>query len=218
MWKKNNTRILITITLGICLYSHGIVLGSGYMVPEQGGKAIGMAGAFVAIADDPSAVFFNPAGLAKQKGTRLYINDSNSFIYYGKYNRVRSKLKRVPSIKVVSTHLHRDLRLEDFGFVLQTDNGLRFRLQFFDGKQTYELFRRSGGLFIQGDRGSGYSLEPGNYLEKTIDRKIRTVFDVLRNFDEIARIINSKTREGIEDSNFNGANLPKDYLYIYYPL
>jgi len=140
------------------------------------------------------------------------------FGYYGEYNRVRSKLKRVPGIQVVSTHLHKDLTLEDFGFVLQTDNGLRFRLQFFDGKQTYELFRRSGGLFIQGHKGSSYSLGPGNRLEESIGQNIRNAADVLRNFDEIAEIVESDSREGIADSNLNGATLPPDYLYIYYPL
>lgn len=140
------------------------------------------------------------------------------FGYYGEYNRVRSKLKRVPGIQVVSTHLHKDITLEDFGFVLQTDNGLRFRLQFFDGKKTYELFKRSGGLFIQGHKGTHYSLGPGNRLEESIGQNIRNAPDVLRNFDEIAEIVESDSREGIADSNLNGATLPPDYLYIYYPL
>ena len=38
----------------------------------HGLKAGGMAGAFVAVADDPSAIFHNPAGLATQKGTNVY--------------------------------------------------------------------------------------------------------------------------------------------------
>ena len=40
--------------------------------PVHGGKAGGMGTAFVAIADDPSAILFNAAGLAAQKGTRIY--------------------------------------------------------------------------------------------------------------------------------------------------
>lgn len=140
------------------------------------------------------------------------------FGYYGEYNRVRSKLKQVSGIQVVSTHLHKDLWLEDFGFVLQTDKGLRFRLQFFDGKQTYELFKRSGGVFIQGHKGSSYSLGPGNRLEESVGQNIRNASDVLRNFDEIVEIVESDNREGIADSSFNDATLPKDYLYIYYPL
>lgn len=41
--------------------------GAGFGIFEQGSKAMGMAGAFTAQADDPSAIFHNPAGLAFQK-------------------------------------------------------------------------------------------------------------------------------------------------------
>ena len=45
--------------------------GAGFHIHEQGAKAMGMANAFVAQADDPSALFFNPAGIAFQKGTQI---------------------------------------------------------------------------------------------------------------------------------------------------
>jgi long-chain fatty acid transport protein len=76
--------------------------GSGFLIPEQGAKASAMAGAFAATADDPSAIFFNPAGIAQQRelsvlaGTTL-INFTNEFTgdpnsaftsgVEGKYNR-----------------------------------------------------------------------------------------------------------------------------------
>lgn len=40
--------------------------GAGFGIFEQGSKAMGTAGAFTALADDPSAMFHNPAGLAFQ--------------------------------------------------------------------------------------------------------------------------------------------------------
>lgn len=40
---------------------------SGFSIFEQGAKATGMAGAFSATADDPSAIFYNVAGLAHQR-------------------------------------------------------------------------------------------------------------------------------------------------------
>lgn len=40
--------------------------GAGFSIFEQGSKAMGMAGAFTAQADDPSALFHNPAGIAFQ--------------------------------------------------------------------------------------------------------------------------------------------------------
>lgn len=45
----------------------------GILVPGTGPQAQGRAGAFAAKADDPSALYHNPAGLAKTPGTVLYI-------------------------------------------------------------------------------------------------------------------------------------------------
>ena len=49
------------------------VYGAGFSIFEQGSRAMGRSGAFTATADDPSAVFFNPAGLAFQHGLRVYL-------------------------------------------------------------------------------------------------------------------------------------------------
>jgi len=49
----------------------GMGFGSGYSVYEQGAKAMANAGAFTARADDPSALFFNPAGMTQLKGKRF---------------------------------------------------------------------------------------------------------------------------------------------------
>ena len=40
--------------------------------PVHGAKAAAMATAFVAVADDPSAIFHNPAGLTNMKGANIY--------------------------------------------------------------------------------------------------------------------------------------------------
>jgi len=44
---------------------------SGFQIGEQGTKAMGMGNAFTAVADDPSAQWFNPAGSAFQPGTQI---------------------------------------------------------------------------------------------------------------------------------------------------
>jgi long-chain fatty acid transport protein len=45
--------------------------GSAFAVNELGVRAMGMAGAFAATADDGSAIYYNPAGIAFQKGTQF---------------------------------------------------------------------------------------------------------------------------------------------------
>jgi long-chain fatty acid transport protein len=62
----------------------GAAFGSGFGIFEQGAKATAMGGAFVATADDPSAIFYNVAGIAQQRhltflsGATL-INFNNQF-------------------------------------------------------------------------------------------------------------------------------------------
>lgn len=76
-------RLVIVASLA-CLLSAS-AFGSGFLIPEQGAKASGMAGAFVATADDPSAIFYNPAGIAQQRemaffGGTTFINFTNEFV------------------------------------------------------------------------------------------------------------------------------------------
>jgi long-chain fatty acid transport protein len=49
------------------LLASSSAFASGFALPEQGAKAVGMGGAFVATADDPSAIYYNVAGLAQQR-------------------------------------------------------------------------------------------------------------------------------------------------------
>lgn len=61
----------ISLLLALCFFlGHSSRLQAGTLI--HGAKAAGMGGAFAAIADDPSAVLFNPAGLATLKGANFY--------------------------------------------------------------------------------------------------------------------------------------------------
>lgn len=50
-----------------------VARGAGFELGEESAAATGMVGAFVAKADDPSALFYNPAGLAKLRGPQVYV-------------------------------------------------------------------------------------------------------------------------------------------------
>ncbi|HEX7420744.1 MAG TPA: outer membrane protein transport protein [Thermoanaerobaculia bacterium] len=60
-----NTRYF-TLAL-VLLTVAGTAFGSGFALFEQGAKATAMGGAFAATADDPSAIFYNVAGIAQQR-------------------------------------------------------------------------------------------------------------------------------------------------------
>ncbi len=68
------------------LAASGNVFGSGYSIYEQGAKAMANGGAFSARADDPSALFFNPAGILQlpgiqvNLGTTAVLLDGSKFI------------------------------------------------------------------------------------------------------------------------------------------
>jgi len=82
-YKIGNANIIVVPDLNYPL--HGIGIGT---------RAIGMGGAFVALADDPSAIWWNPAGLSKIKrlsvyGEMSYLYEKGEFrygYYYGPYD------------------------------------------------------------------------------------------------------------------------------------
>lgn len=58
-----------------CLLPLGAMAG-GFSIPEQGSKAAAMAGAFTGLANDPSAIYFNPAGISFIPGMNLTIGST----------------------------------------------------------------------------------------------------------------------------------------------
>lgn len=58
-----------------CLLPMGAMAG-GFSIPEQGSKAAAMAGAFTGLANDPSAIYFNPAGISFIPGMNLTIGST----------------------------------------------------------------------------------------------------------------------------------------------
>jgi long-chain fatty acid transport protein len=57
-----------------------ISYGAGFKVMEQGAKAAAMANAFAAQADDPSAVYYNPAGIAFLPGLQISIGGTGIIV------------------------------------------------------------------------------------------------------------------------------------------
>ncbi len=78
---------LLSAVAFLCIFSVGPALAGGFDFFDQGSKASGMAGAFVAQADDPSAIFYNIGGLAladeKKGAVGLTVFTLNESLYQG---------------------------------------------------------------------------------------------------------------------------------------
>ena len=58
-------------------------IAAGFQMADQGPKAVGMGGAFTAVADDASALWYNPAGIAFQPGGQVMLG-GNAIIARGR--------------------------------------------------------------------------------------------------------------------------------------
>ncbi|HLN91251.1 MAG TPA: OmpP1/FadL family transporter [Patescibacteria group bacterium] len=63
----------IVSVLLVLLFTASTSFAAGFRIPEAGAKAMGMGFAFTAQADDPSAIYYNPAGLTQLKGNNLMV-------------------------------------------------------------------------------------------------------------------------------------------------
>jgi long-chain fatty acid transport protein len=75
---KNLITGLILLVVGSLIFTQQVLAG-GFQINEHGAKAMGMGGAFTAQANDPSAIFFNPAGLGFQKGMKVMLGTTLMF-------------------------------------------------------------------------------------------------------------------------------------------
>ncbi|MEI6827702.1 MAG: outer membrane protein transport protein [Desulfuromonadales bacterium] len=75
------TCMLVTLT-----GTASLAMAAGLKVNEQGAKAMGMGNAFAAQADDPSALFFNPAGIAFLKGTQVSLGATTIYMPQTEFN------------------------------------------------------------------------------------------------------------------------------------
>jgi long-chain fatty acid transport protein len=91
----------------ISLLMPGIAQAAGFALLQQGTAAMGQGNAFVAEANDPSAVFYNPAGLNQLKRPELYIGttynvpDREFYGQDGVFSQTNHRIYRSPSIYLV---------------------------------------------------------------------------------------------------------------------
>jgi long-chain fatty acid transport protein len=76
--------IWLSAVAGCVLLAPAASFGAGFALFEHGARAVALGGAFGATADDATAIYYNPAGLAFQTGTQLaagvyFITESSTF-------------------------------------------------------------------------------------------------------------------------------------------
>ncbi len=61
----------INVTIFGILFAATQLFASGFQINEHGARAMALGGAFTGLANDPSAVYFNPAGITQLNGTHV---------------------------------------------------------------------------------------------------------------------------------------------------
>ena len=80
----------VTVTALACvLGSPRTAHAGGFEIPDNGAQALGRGATMVAKADDGTAIYFNPGGLARQRGTRLYVG-GNLYLHSFEFQRAGS--------------------------------------------------------------------------------------------------------------------------------
>ena len=91
---RHRLRFFLICSIALLVWVGGVggvdnVVAGGLEIGDQGAKAAGRAGAFTVRADDPSALYYNPAGLARLRGTQVYY--SHRLLYgQAEYRRART--------------------------------------------------------------------------------------------------------------------------------
>src|SRR5690242_3997102 len=70
---RSITRLLTPVLCLALSSAASTAFAAGFSIFEQGAKATAMGGAFSATADDPSAIFYNVAGIAQQRSTTVMV-------------------------------------------------------------------------------------------------------------------------------------------------
>lgn len=79
-------RLRLALSAALAAMLPAVAQAGGMDYPDNGTEALGRGGAFAVKADSGEALYYNPAGLARQPGLRLTI-DSNFVLHHVKFQR-----------------------------------------------------------------------------------------------------------------------------------
>lgn len=124
MWRRVAVSVIVLLAWG-----SGESWGGGLSFGEHGAKATGMANAFAGQADDPSALFYNPAGITQLEGTQViyggsvvYLDTTFRSSTTGESTQLQDQFPLVPHFFV--THKFKSLDKLSIGLGIYTPFGL----------------------------------------------------------------------------------------------
>jgi long-chain fatty acid transport protein len=132
--------------------------GAGFKISEQGAKAMGMANAFAAQADDPSALAFNPAGIAFQKGTQVQVGSTTILVPQTEFTGTTN----ISGTTIVSEKAKRDIFIAPTFYAITSLESMP--LSFGIGVNSFHPLAKSwdtGSAFR--DSAQNFSLKPINF-------------------------------------------------------
>lgn len=95
---------------------------AGFRLPEAGAKAMGMGFAFTAQADDPSAIYFNPAGITQLEGRNVMLGASFVELYGSTFEGITpltggvSAKERQDTLQFLLPNFYYTSQNKDYGF------------------------------------------------------------------------------------------------------
>lgn len=103
----------------LLVVTYGVAYGEGFRLVYQGTAAAGQAEAFIAQADDPSALHYNPAGLTQVRGFQVYTGANfitGKFFFTSPTGTTAKGDLRQSVVTPPPAHLYLTANLEDLGY------------------------------------------------------------------------------------------------------
>ncbi len=122
----------------ILMFFSSNVFAAGFALNEHSSRAVAMGGAFAALADDPSALFYNPAGITQLEGTqfmaglsaimpRVTIDNSDYIQFDGQYGEsTETEDNTWWPPHLYATHKYSDILSFGFGIYAPFGLGVEF--------------------------------------------------------------------------------------------